>query len=167
MSIINPKLAAVFANDSQQTKFIAAALEQILGEEKTETLISEIMPQEAKAAVKFKGKPLVLFNGLDRAQMKAFHGLTDAEIDEVAALMGVHLDEEGESDAAVAQAAVESAGTATEKLADGTLTEPHDAAKVQEGTSEEVVDSTAGQADKTATVAAKQTQAKGNQAKGK
>lgn len=162
--LINPKLSQVFANDTQQQKFIAAALEQILGEEKTEALITEILPQEVRPSPKFKGQPLVLFNGLTRAQLKSLHGFTDEEVDEVFSLMGVK-EVETKSEATVNREAVESAGTASERKDIPATTQP---VVVTEGETEAEVDARAA-SDKTADAkpAAKPVQAKATQTKGK
>lgn len=164
MAIINPKVAQVFANDSQQMRFIAAALEQILGEEKTDVLISEILPQEVKPSPKFKGQPLVLFNGLTREQLKTLHKFNDADVDEVYALMGVQ-EVATKSDATVSKEAVAAAGTATER-ADVTATTP--TVKVVEGESEATVDAQRARAEAAKKTDGNLAQAtKGNTAKGK
>ena len=159
-TIINPKVAQVFAADSQQMKFIAAGIEQLLGEEKTEALISEILPQEVKPSPKFKGQPLVLFNGLSREQLKSLHGFTDAEVDEVATLMGVTLPGDAKSDAEVNREEIENAGTASERSDITTTT-------VLEGETEEQVDSkpTPKAEAKTVVAPARENQAKPNQSK--
>ena len=89
MALMNEKLASVFANDTYQNRFFAGALEQILGEEKTEALIEEILPPPAAVTPKFKGQLLAVFNGLSREQLKTLHGFTDADVDEVFRMMGV------------------------------------------------------------------------------
>lgn len=161
MSITNPKVAQVFAADSQQMKFVAAALAQLLGEEKTEALISEILPQEVKPSQKFKGQALVLFNGLSREQLKKLHGFSDSDVDTVAEMLGVTLPGDAKSDAEVNRAEIENAGTASERsdVKDDTK------ASVAEGTSEAEVDAARAQATKSA-APAKQAPAK-DSAKGK
>lgn len=166
-TIINPKVAQVFAADSQQMKFVAAALEQLLGEEKTEALISEILPQEVKPSPKFKGQPLVLFNGLSRDQLKSLHGFTDSEVDEVYTLMGV-TEVEVKSAATVNKEAVESAGTASERADVTTTVEGQTEAEVDAAPAPAAPVQAASVVKEPAkSTSPNQSQQKGNQAKAK
>jgi len=124
MALINEKLKSIFANDTYQNRFFAAALEQLLGEEKTEALISEILPAAPSAAPRFKGQLLAIYNGLSRDQLKHLHGLSDKEVDELYGMMGVE----------------ETKPVAAEKTA---AVAPQSNSTVSEGESEESVDAAA------------------------
>lgn len=129
MPITSDRLRSVFANDTYQIRFIAAALEQLLGAEKTEAILDDMLPASVAVTPKFKGQPVTLFNGLSRDQLKRLHDFTDADVDEVYALLGV----KEQTEAPAVPDATETPEEAAEDLESSAL---------EEGESEASVDAT-------------------------
>jgi hypothetical protein len=79
---------------SLQLRFMVLGIKELLGEETTETILSSF-PTTSGSPLELFGRRLGLYSGLTRTQIKTKFkrpngtALTDADVDEIFALLGV------------------------------------------------------------------------------
>lgn len=88
------RLRQVFVGRPLEQRFLASALAELLGDEKTEQVLDEIQPVSRLPSDLVGGLPVITYSGLSREQIKTNFNLSDADVDEIYEKLGVTEDKE-------------------------------------------------------------------------
>lgn len=108
MAVTRERLRAILgAQASLEQWFLIRALETLLGDAATNSILDELIPAAPAAQALYFGRPLGFYSGLSRARMKqADIGLTDEQVDAVFEALGI-VSGTGATNPAAAQLAAE------------------------------------------------------------
>lgn len=85
----NTRLNELFVNQPLELRFIASALEQLMGEEKTNIILDEMNPPTPPSRELYKERPLGFYAGMSREQLLAVPGIEASDVSKIYTKLGV------------------------------------------------------------------------------